>query len=86
MKPVIITINSYNLEEIAIMLIRKLIADDPFITKKSCAESLGISQRTLYRWQIKYKLIFPERRGKKIVSIEEMIKRLELLGYKVMKD
>lgn len=78
---IILTVENYDLEQITVEIIRKLIKDYPDLTNKEYAQMLCISERTFYRWVVKYKL---QRPLKKAV-IESMIASLEENGYKITK-
>lgn len=80
-KPVILELDSYNIEKASEALFMKIINDKPYLTKSQIAKQLGVAERTIYRWVDKYKIeFFP--RG---TSIQKAIELLETSGFNVTK-
>jgi len=78
-----IEISSYNIEEAAIDVATLLFKTHPGRTRKWYSEQLGCSNRTLYRWIEKGRLVAPEIKTK---GVEAAIEKLQRLGYTVVKE
>ena len=73
-----IIINTYNLQEIEIIIIKKCIEDFPLETNKEYSLRLGISERTVYRLFKKNNIHIVANKQEK-----RSIKLLKSLGYNI---
>ena len=81
----VIRIVNFNLEQVSLVVAKNLFDDYPNNTMNWYADVLGVSVRTLFRWEKLHGLIIPKKGGGRNASPEVMIKILEGLGYSVSK-
>ena len=80
MENITIETNTYFLDEISKIVYKKLRKDKPDLTLAQYSGILGISERTLYRWNINLGLKNTEKK-----PVLRMIDKLKALGYNVEK-
>lgn len=79
-----IELEDFNIEKASVKIFVKLTEDKPNLGRKTYANILGISERTIYRWIKKYDLTI-SKVEKGLLNKEFMINYLIQNGYSVEK-
>lgn len=74
-----------NLDRLFVTLIRKAYRRYPYLTDEEIAAVIGCTERTLYRMINTHEIDKEKERGRINKTTREMIGKLRLMGYKVVK-
>jgi predicted DNA-binding transcriptional regulator AlpA len=82
-----LNLNSYDITEATVALIKLCYSENPELSNKAVAKLTGLSDRTIYRYHLKYN-IYPLRvdnltNKKRQIKIQAMTEFLRSEGYEV---
>jgi predicted DNA-binding transcriptional regulator AlpA len=85
MAKILLELDSWSIEEAGYKLAQMLIAENPNLTKEQVANTLGVSERSLYRWVQMGMVTFPKVK-RESAQVIRAIQRLTKEGYIVYKS